>query len=855
MIQERLYNLASFQRQYQIVLFLSVKDNISNIYYNAGYEKLTSTIDWNNLLSISSILAHCDNAIYLDAALRIAQTCIQQKWTSEIQKNAAAMILVKLTNIQSIKLAIKNNYIAENYSSSLPLILQIERTAITTENSILVNDKVIDINRFQRSVYEKSNTKSIISISAPTSAWKSFILCQLLLEELSNNKRVSIAYIVPTRALIEQVESDMIELLTQNMIFWVNITTVPQVSENSKCNLFIFTQERLHWFLSDNSDFKIDILFIDEAQKINDWNRGILLQQKIEEVIANNTKIKVFFSSPFTSNPELLYKNIKNNNCDIVNTQMVAVNQNLIYVSQIPREVKNYKLELCLPSETLDIWNVEIIDRATTEIRKIALLVEAIDKWKWWKIVYANGAAEAENIANSLYWILNKEEKISQELRNLIRLTKKTVHRKYILAEVLEKRIWIHYGNMPLILREEVERLFKNWELLYLICTSTLLEWVNLPAKTIFIKNPKRWRLRPLNQNDFWNLAWRAWRLWKEFSWNIVCIDPKMWDIPPSPIKDKQLIALAIDDAKKWTYWNLISYISNWPTEKDNIQNLDSAFWYFYIKFLDNKLDLTDPFQKDLYKILENIKESIEVPDYILRRNPWISPLAQQSLLNYFKDKLKWKEEEDEKVKFILQEQLIPTYPEDTDALEGYMRLIGRIGKTLNKNWIPALNYTRAILVINWMKWYSLSSVIQKTVKYYAQQEKKWKEWKKLPNIIRDVMAEIESFVRFEFARDSICYIDILRFFLSKHHLDNLREGIPDLNLWLEFWVNQKSHLSLLSLGLSRNSVIELWQYLPSSEMDKKQVINWLKNIDLDKLNISSIIIADIKKSIKYISN
>ena len=70
-----------------------------------------------------------------------------------------------------------------------------------------------------------------------------------------------------------------------------------------KSNIFVFTQERLHWFLVNNSEthIPIDLLIIDEAHKIEDGNRGILLQQKLEELISENEHIKVYFSSPFTS--------------------------------------------------------------------------------------------------------------------------------------------------------------------------------------------------------------------------------------------------------------------------------------------------------------------------------------------------------------------------------------------------------------------------------------------------------------------------------------------------------------------------------------------------------------------------
>src|SRR5690606_38239151 len=131
-------------------------------------------------------------------------------------------------------------------------------------------------------------------------------------------------------------------------------------------------------------------------------------------------------------------------------------------------------------------------------------------------VIYANGAAQAEDIALLLYETVPIESK-STGINDLIKLVKKTVHKDYRLAKVLEKGIAFHYGNMPLLIRQEIERLFKKGEIKYLICTSTLLEGVNLPAKSIYIRKPHRGKNTPLNQNDFWNLAGRAGRWGKEF--------------------------------------------------------------------------------------------------------------------------------------------------------------------------------------------------------------------------------------------------------------------------------------------------------------------------------------------------
>lgn len=109
-------------------------------------------------------------------------------------------------------------------------------------------------------------------------------------------------------------------------------------------------------------------------------------------------------------------------------------------------------------------------------------------------------------------------------------------------------------------------------------------------------------------------------------------------------------------------------------------------------------------------------------------------------------------------------------------------------------------------------------------------------------------MDDVEKFVRFKFAKESSCYIDILRYFLELHNKHELLNDIPQLNLWLEFGVSQKTHLSLLSLGLSRNTVIELSNYIIDTQMSKEESLSWIKEQDLEQLDLSPIIVEDIKK-------
>jgi replicative superfamily II helicase len=90
----------------------------------------------------------------------------------------------------------------------------------------------------------------------------------------------------------------------------------------------------------------------------------------------------------------------------------------------------------------------------------------------------------------------------------------------------VETGVAFHFGNMPSLMRQEIERLFRIGKLRFLVCTSTLVEGVNLSCRTIVVRGPRKGMGNPMEPHDFWNLAGRAGRWGDEFQGNIVCLDP-----------------------------------------------------------------------------------------------------------------------------------------------------------------------------------------------------------------------------------------------------------------------------------------------------------------------------------------
>ncbi|GAG15510.1 unnamed protein product, partial [marine sediment metagenome] len=261
-----------------------------------------------------------------------------------------AVILDTLANRPAIKLAERRTLLDVGYSDRLPFPLYQDWMKRSIEHSIeLSSDKSLDVNKFQCRFWNSVNTHDWISLSAPTSAGKSFIIGRWLAEYLKEHSKTTVVYIVPTRALIQQVQRDIGNILDSEQVEHVAVEILPLPSslQAGKSNLFVFTQERLHVLLAAfDNNICVDLLIVDEAQKIGDNYRGVLLQQAIEAIACRNPQCKIIFASPMTKNPGILLEDAPVGiSQDTIESEDTMVNQNLIWLTQVPRQSLSWNVE------------------------------------------------------------------------------------------------------------------------------------------------------------------------------------------------------------------------------------------------------------------------------------------------------------------------------------------------------------------------------------------------------------------------------------------------------------------------------------------------------------------------------
>lgn len=807
---------------------------------------MASSIDWRIALLCASAITDAAPYSAQDAALRAVQACLVDEHANVDTKTAATILLERMGNWPAINLAVQRNLIASDAWLNAPEPMQLDVIRKRLQLTIpAAANSILRVNTFQRRFWTEASRNNWFSFTAPTSAGKSFVVKRWLLEQLNMSTAMSCIYLVPTRALIEEVSHDF---RADQRFSNISIHTLPWGvrSPSEGKAIFVLTQERLHLLLQKAPDFTPSIVFVDEAQKFGDNNRGILLQRVLRDAVERKPDMQVLLASPLSTNPELLLEDAPAPvRRESLMSEVVTVNQNLLWVNQQLRNTRLWRVELMLNGEPKLIGTFELPSRPANTSLRLSLVSATLGAAGSGNVVYVNRPADAEKTARQIYETLGSDEDISRDvdIKNLQELISSTVHPQYALRTVITRGVAFHYGNMPLLLRTEVERLFRNGKIRFLVCTSTLLEGVNLPCSTLFVRGPRKGSGNYMSAQDFWNLAGRAGRWGKEFQGNIVCIDTEdksQWPKPPTvrtPGPLQRATAEVLSDVDR-----LIQYISDGTPISDSASWPQGEAMYSYLaSYVGNGRSLSSlpglGLDGDDVGRLESVMNSslsdLTVSYSIYSAHAGISPLAMQRLVDLLMTQRNF-------------DELRLQAPESRAAWRSYYHAIRLTARYLGAGFgsHDGRHQQLAIMLVSWMRGASLAKLIEERVSYFRSADPR----RSLATIIRSTMDDIEQIARFHAPKYLKCYADLLEAVPGARQSDS--QQLPDLTMMLELGLSRTTDLSMMELGISRSTVIFLSEYLIPDSLTPDECRAWLLATDLSAVDIPEIARREIRNVI-----
>ncbi|MGM9471720.1 DEAD/DEAH box helicase [Pseudarthrobacter sp. YS3] len=802
-------------------------------------------VNWNFALMCASALTAYDKEAANEAVLRIAQSCLLAGHvTTSEQKAAALLLLQREGNVRATSLASDKGIISLTALQKAPAELRLDARTRVSELTINSAGASFVLNTFQKDFWDAAQNLGWLSISAPTSAGKSFIVRAWIKERLAQIPETKIIYLAPTRALIEEVSAGLRAELESDILIQTLPWSLKQENAPSS-SVYVFTQERLHIHLTSNPAFIPDFIFVDEAQNIGSSSRGILMSQVISECASRNSSAQIIFASPLSDNPEILVQSATGGapGRHIVG-ESVTVSQNLIYVNQVPRKPRQYSLRNRYRGEEQAIGVVELGDVPSTG-KRLPRLAHALGG-EGGNLIYANGAADAESYAREIYNLLGSQvENGSTELADLSEFIRETVHEKYLLASYVLRGVAFHYGDIPLSLKLRIEAEFKRGNIKYLACTSTLLEGVNLPCRNIFIRNPKKGNTNDMTISDFWNLAGRAGRWGTEFEGNIFCIDTdrvNAWkNIPTDRVRMPITISAksALDSPGA-----LLDYIEDGApktgkTTKHSPET-ESALSFIAAESIRGRtvgtipgLATTSSAAQELDAKVASMLESIAVDHEVVARHFGVSPLSMERLRSAIAEV------------DLNSIQLVD--PRAVDAFDSFKDALAVIDEHLGGPFGSGqYRLMIANLLINWMTGRPLRMIIENKAKYRRDR----KQEVDYPSLIREVLGQVERVARFEAPKFLSCYTDVLK-------SEAIRRGaeVPDLmediRLMLELGVTRRTDMSLIANGLSRASAVQIGQLFTEPDLNESAVHDLLLTYDFESESLPAFVRKEIRALIE----
>lgn len=788
--------------------------------------------DYGYLLEVANIFAQSTIEEYHNVAQRIAQYVVEFI-DNDYYKQVAYMVLELLVNKQSISLAQQKQKLPKNIYFTQPFKFTLENINRDIEYSFQsTEDDIVHCNKFQKEFWDGVETlNNIVSISAPTSAGKSYIVTKWLKYnlELSNTSEINVGIIVPTRALINQFEQDLkkeFEVYKSK----VNIISMPfaKTSLTNKCKtIYVFTQERMNIFLSRNKNKYFKAVFVDEAHKVGDNERGVLLQNVVDEILRRENNTKIVFAGPFVKNPEDVYINAKK-----IKSTLQTVDRNYFHICRRAYGPKKWKIKLESNNALVKVAKVDLIK--SIGIREAAYKILA--KWAYiighnnsGNLIYANGGGQAEKIAECIYELESNTYTNNQELDELIELCKVIVHPDFLLIKLLKKRIAFHYGSMPQIIRQKIEELFNKKILKYVICTSTLLEGVNLSCKNIFVREPQKGQNIPMSGADLFNLLGRAGRLGKEFCGNIYYVD---WDVAPTE-KTEQIVERTTHKIISTNFEAIVnSFKSDLPLDNQNKDNIEATVGYLFQEYLrtndisqctEIKTLCSDEQIKELNSVLADYSNKIQIPMNILENHPTTYHYSMQKLLNRFYEK--YNENPDE------IDSIVPDLSEEK-MYDSLIPILKRMQRYFNTGLVE-VTYP-ALIATSWLRFKNIPYIIQRRITYNEKHNRK----ESFNKSVRTVFNDIDNLARYKVPKLLSCYVDVLNYFFKQINKEIPEEQNKDIAMFLEYGINKQTQAAMIILGLSRSTIFELESLenedgnliLNNENMTEAEALQWLND-------------------------
>ncbi len=388
------------------------------------------------------------------------------------------------------------------------------------DENVTFTEQQLDLGSFFR-----ERNLSDVTVTAPTSYGKSELISSFCNRNLESN----ICIVVPTKALLAQTKQRLLAkrvLADKRQI----ITHSEMLQSDKQKFIAVFTQERLLRHFIKHTNINFDFVFVDEAHNLlGKDTRALLLAKVIILQKRRNPAAKFKYLTPFL---------VDHRNLQLRYAEMMP----LEYKVKESIKTERYYISDLRQEKTVQLYDQYfdkfVQDGTDTYDDELTLIMQRAARKN---IIFFNLPRKIEQFMRS--FIPRNDDVSSERLARVRDSISSFLHSEYLLVEGLRKGILYHHGSVPDIVKLYIERAYTEIpEIRHIVCNSTLLEGVNIPAERMFIlektKGPSN-----LSKSQFRNLVGRVCRFSEIFSaesGSLRMLEPEIYVIGTNTYLDAQ---------------------------------------------------------------------------------------------------------------------------------------------------------------------------------------------------------------------------------------------------------------------------------------------------------------------------
>lgn len=381
-------------------------------------------------------------------------------------------------------------------------------------------------NAISQNLFDVASNVTVLQM--PTSAGKTLLAEFNILVTKSLKPQAKIIYIVPSRALVNQVYHDLktdlegLELVIEktSSAIEINPTENSFLSSDNNIDILVSTPEKLDLLIRRDHPSVADVsmFVVDEAHTVQNGERGARLELLIAILRRERPQAKFMLLSPFINQAgDVLTDWLGGGNSIKVDWRpaeklIAGINCHVTTrINNVHFDVLASPYSSVQPIENLILPNPFILESTTGKNRILEFATKQFAEERKSMLVLCKGKGTTNKRAEFISKFIDKV-RADDEIQLVRKYIDDEVGRETQLSRLLEKGITTHHAGMSDETKLLVEHLIRQRKINFICATSTIAEGVNFPVSTVFFDTYTRGMHNKLTPNDFWNIAGRAGR-------------------------------------------------------------------------------------------------------------------------------------------------------------------------------------------------------------------------------------------------------------------------------------------------------------------------------------------------------